>query len=339
MDDSHNPDENNEVQLSADFASAKDYTVKQLRQVLFAGSQLVPRRLAVMLLERKKYPRKLDDLRRVLDDEQEDPRTRITAASALGRLGTPAARQALRLKLDTPNAFVQRGIRQALDHLAGAAKPGEAAEPGEPSQIPTWGQTLASYRTGTPGFEIPYPPPILFASVDPSDAQVVSPQAASASLVSAVIAETHKHLPGLRLSRQNPLYLRCAEAEWLVLLAGGKPGPKTPADLAHQKALLGLVAIRFEVELEDWSPKYYILTQPGESTDQVQILLTTLRGRLALAGVAQVNGDRLEFSLRLLSEPGATPLEIAGVYETGIVRLERVLAARTRLPPILLRPA
>jgi hypothetical protein len=328
-----------ETQFAADFAEAKDYTVKQLRQVLFAGSPLVPKRLAVLLLERKKYPGKLDDLRRILDDELEDPRTRIAAATALGRLGTPAARQALRLRLDTPDARLLRGIRQALDHLAGAAKESEAAEPGEPSQPPTWGQTLAAYRTGSPGFEIPYPPENRFASVDPSDAQTVTPEATPPSLVSSAIAEIHRHLPGLSLSRQNALYLRCDDMEWLVLLASGKPAPKTPSDLARQKALLGMVAVRFEAENREWSPKYYILTQPGGAAGQVQIFLTTLRGRLALAGTAQVQGDRLEFSLRFLPEPGAIPFEVSGAYESGVVRLERLLAARTRLPPILLRPA
>jgi len=336
MDNKQNLEMNNNTQPSADFIEAKDFTVKQLRQVLFAGSQILPRRVAVLLLEKKRYAGKFDDLRRVLDDEGQDTRTRFAAATALGRLGTPAAREALRQKMDIPDAFLRRGIRQALDHLASSGEPGE---PGEPAEGPTWGQTLAAFRTGSPGYEIPFPPAIQFVSVDASQAQTVSAEAAPARLVSGALAEIRQHLAGLNLARGNALLLRCTGREWLVLLASSKPDPRTPANLTRHKALLGVVAVRFVVELETWSPKYYILTQPGGGADRVQVLLASMRGRLSLAGTAQVKGERLEFSLRFLPEPGAIPFEVSGAYETGIVRVERVLVSRTRLPPIPLHPS
>jgi hypothetical protein len=174
--------------------------------------------------------------------------------------------------------------------------------------------------------------------VDSANARDVSAQAASPSHVSAAIAEIHRHLPGLPLSRQNALYLRCDDLEWLVLLSGQKQGPKTPSGLARQKAFLGAAAVRFEAENKEWSPRYFILTQPGSAEGQVEVLLANTRGRLDLAGSGQVNDERLEFSLRALAKPGAVPVEISGAYETGVLRLEHILAARTRLPPILLRP-
>jgi hypothetical protein len=279
-----------------------------------------------MLLERKKYDGKLDDMQRVLDDEQQDNRTRLAAATALGRLGTPTARQALRQKMDTPDASLRRGIRQALERIASASAPEEAGEPSGP----TWGQTLAAFRTGLPGYELPFPDQ--FASLDASRARTVTTGPAPSKGMATMLKEVGQFTAGLRLSRENAMSLRCGGQDLTVLLARGKTGHITPAELTERKTILGVVAVRFGLESKAWSLKFYILTQPGASQDEVQVFLVKPRGRIAFAGTAQVKDQMAAFIIRALPEPGAIPAEVSGVYEAGVLRIERLLVAQTRLP-------
>jgi len=331
MDDKHVLEIENETQVSADMIEAKTYTVKQLRQVLFAGSQILPKRVAVMLLERKRYAEKFNDLRRVLEDEQQDARTRHAAATALGRLGTPESLEALREKLDTQDELVQRGVRQALDRRASALPPGEKELGLAPEEGPSWYQRLAVYREGAPGMEMTFPGANQILPIDDKQAQTIAPEPAPTKGMSTLLKQVGQHTAGLSLSREHAVSLRCAGRDLMVLLSRDKAGLKKPSDLTQRKTLLGVVAMRFGLESQAWSPKYYVLTQPGEKGDEVQVLLTSTRGRLAYAGTAQIKGERAEFSLRAVLGPGVTPAEIIGTYEAGVLRLERVLVSKTSL--------
>jgi hypothetical protein len=324
MNDDHHLENDSLSQTSADMVEAKDYTVKQLRQVIFGDSQLLPRNLAVMLLERKRYDGKLDDMRRVLDDEQQDTRTRVAAATALGRLGTPTARQALRLKMDTPDDFLRRGIHQALDRIASAGSPEEAGKTGEP--------TRSTY-------ELPFPTQDQFTPVDPSQARTVPTEPGPTRGMATMVKQVGQFTPGLRLSRENAMSLRCGGQDLAILLAREKTGPITPEELTRRKAVLGVVAVYFGLESKAWSPKYTILTQPGAGQDEVQVFLAKTRGRIAFAGTAQVKDQMAAFIIRALPAPGALPAEISGVYEAGALHIERLLVAQTRMPGLQPQPS
>ena len=332
MDDKHVKELDSKMQASADMIEAKDYTLEQLRQVLFGESQLLPRRIAIQLLARKSYPEKLDDLRRVLDDEQQDARTRHAAATALGRLGTPEAMEALRSKLDSKDRYVLRGIRQALEGKASEIGAGEREMEAAPGEEPRWNQRLSAYRQGTPGMEFPFPAAGQFLPVDLEKAQSIPSTLAPAEGMSTALEQISQQAAGLNLVGENALSLRCAGRDLMVLLTGEASASQRRAEFTKRKTVFGVVAVRFGLETQAWSPKYYILTQPGQKADEFQIFLTSTRGRLEFAGTAEVKGERTEFSLRAVSRPGATPAEMSGVFEAGVLRLERLLVSETSLP-------
>lgn len=338
MKDGHILDKESETQVSADIVEANDYSVEQLRQVLFAGSQILPKSIAVSLLERKSYAEKFDDIRHVLEDEQQDAKTRHAAAMALGRLGTPEAMEILRSKLEIEDRFLQRGVRQALEQAAITRASSEEAGEAEPSEDRGWGQRLAAFRSGAPGLEFSFPTGQQLLPIDLEQALTVEIKPALTGEASQIIEEISLGSAGLRLTRANAVGMRCAGRDLMVLLSDDEPGLKKPAVLAERKAFLGVVAIRFGLESQAWSPKYYVLTQPGKERGEAQILLTTTRGRMIFAGTARIEGERAEFSLHAVVQPGATATEVTGSYDAGVLRLERVLTAQISLKKKQPRP-
>jgi hypothetical protein len=157
--------------------------------------------------------------------------------------------------------------------------------------------------------------------------------------MATMVKQVGQFIPGLNLSKENAVSLRCAGQDLTVLLTREKAGPITPAQLTRRKTVLGVVAVRFGLESKAWSPKYHILTQPGAGQDQVQVFLVKTRGRIAFAGTAQIKDQMAAFIIRALPEPGALPAEIGGVYEAGALRIERLLVAQTRMPGLQPQPS
>ena len=74
-------------QISEDVINAEQYSVEELREVVFGNSDRLPKVLALTLLGRKDYPNKLADFQRVLEDESvaRGPRLSSTTAEHHGR--------------------------------------------------------------------------------------------------------------------------------------------------------------------------------------------------------------------------------------------------------------
>jgi hypothetical protein len=157
--------------------------------------------------------------------------------------------------------------------------------------------------------------------------------------MATMVKQVGQFTPGLRLSRENAMSLRCGGQDLAILLAREKTGPITPEELTRRKAVLGVVAVYFGLESKAWSPKYTILTQPGAGQDEVQVFLAKTRGRIAFAGTAQVKDQMAAFIIRALPAPGALPAEISGVYEAGALHIERLLVAQTRMPGLQPQPS
>src|SRR5918995_7414890 len=99
---------------SYDMIDADAYSVDELREATFEGRGQLSRPLALALLGRKSYPRKVQDLERLLTNEQEVPRLRAMSAQQLGEMGGPDATRVLERGLDTRQDVTLRSVALAL---------------------------------------------------------------------------------------------------------------------------------------------------------------------------------------------------------------------------------
>jgi hypothetical protein len=300
---------------SADLVEAEDYSVDELKAVIFGESQILPRPVAVTLLARKDYKGKLKDLQRLLDDENQESRVRHSAALAMGRVGTRKAIAALHKAEKVKDRYVLRGVRQALEGLAeGLARPTK-----KEAQPPTWGERLEAFRKGSEELELPFPDSRRLLRLDPKRVKAIETPELEAEPGEAV-EHLSRVMPGLSLSTERAMAVRCAGRDVMVLFEQTYTTAGKAGDLLSRKAAVGLVAVRYDVETRTWSPRYHVLTQPSRKKGEIQVLLTTRRGEVVYAGTARLKGERAEFTLLAVDRPGAEPTEIEGVFEDGALQ-------------------
>src|SRR5262249_19727008 len=130
-------------------------SVAALRSVVFGNQAGFPRPLAVMLLGERRYPQRVADLRRLLENAGELPRIRALAAQQLALVATPAALAVLRKGLTTKDAVTLRavvnGLAWAGDLPSLPAIARIARRRGPASSAATWAAVLLRFRYGKSG--------------------------------------------------------------------------------------------------------------------------------------------------------------------------------------------
>ena len=115
---------------SYDMIGADAYSVDELRETTFEGRGRLSRPLALALLGRKSYPQKVQDLERLLTNEQEMPRLRAMSAQFLGEIGGPDATRVLERSRHAPGRHTQgRGTGARQDGISRARLPSRVTHP------------------------------------------------------------------------------------------------------------------------------------------------------------------------------------------------------------------
>lgn len=293
----------------ADLLDSGAFGVEELREVVFGRSDRLPKALALSLLGRKEYPeeQKVDDLRRVLEDEQQPPRLRHTAAIELGRVGSRRAAEVLERAQEIQDSFVVRGVRRSLGQVRRPEVPREAVSPPRQSML----------------------------RVDPERAeriQVGRLDEENASLAARQASET---APGIRLSARSALLLQCGGRNLLYLPNEDLDTPDVPRRLLREEAVVGIVAERHTLEADRWETRYHVLTRPSDSSAAFQILVTTDTGEVVFAGEGRVEGESARFSLATVDHPGGVAIEIQGSSEAGRLQIEQARSELRRKRPKL----
>jgi hypothetical protein len=304
------------------------FSLKELRQMIFEGDGRLPKVLALSVLRRKEYPKKEKDFERVMLDDDESPAVRHAAALELGRIGTRQAVTALRKGAKAKHSLVVRGATSAL--TAAGEAPSLTRKP-----VRNWPQEFHRYQASAPGSTISFPKATSFAPLRRATEVTFQPALRSEATVAASqIAAGGLNLP---LTTETAIALRCGEralmflpTETLVSGALVKPG-------SGRQAVAGVVAMHQTAELDNWSPQYYVLCQPSRKRGELEILVTTTTGTVALAGIAAVDGERASFKLRTVKHAGAVPAEVAGAYERGRVRFARIRSQERMIEAIIPR--
>lgn len=325
------------------------FSVDVLRAAAFEGGnpELSPA-LALQLLALKDYPQREADLRQVLITETTAPKLRVTAALALGRLGTDGARAALLDALSTTDPQVLRGVVSALADIGGQAVIERLRQLApDPSDARTrMAMAEAAYGVNASGFDLPSPDALTLLEMSGGALREIKPSPVPEDVAKGVWSYWHEEGMIISADTENALRLDCLGHE-LILFLDRRLRTARPGELTQQRWRAGVVIVHEahqdetgeeEDEDEGWSHEYTVLTQPG-SDESIDILVTSSIG-VAYAGRGSLRNGQVEFSLRAVDQPGARASRIEGSYERGRIRLTRVnvaTQAQPRLRPQRLR--
>ncbi|PSN14182.1 hypothetical protein C7293_12800 [filamentous cyanobacterium CCT1] len=319
--------------MGGDAISSENFTVDELRDVVFGDSDRLSKSLALSLLAQKAYPNRIDDLQQVLQSNAEAAKIRHSAAIALSRIGTNEAQQVLLSNIDVENNLVLRGV---LDGLA------QIGNEETLQVIAARRQRLSSLRSAVqPEFsinnfmqdadrlDIVFPSTEQLLNVDVSQAETIALETATPATTRAAIASLSRRNLALDLAREQAFSIRCSGQTLLLLL--NQAGLNQRLQPFRQgRTVFGVLAMEYTLEAETWEVKYYILTQSGSVRDQVDVVLVTSKGSPVFAGTADVRGSRAEFTIRAIERPGAAAVNIEGIYEAGSLQFSQAFGERRR---------
>jgi hypothetical protein len=314
-----------EREPSGDFVEADQYQLDELRAAAFGESTSLSRQLAVALLGRKEYPNKVDDLERLLANEDEEPRLRIMAATELGRMGTPPAVERLSAALEVREPRVLQSVvdaaaatgdpealrrvrtlrRRTQESLAGAAD---------------WGAQLLALKSGGRSRPLPAPPKRSLMSVNEKRAEPAKVRKLDDAAAERVIADVSAGLLKLDLSTRSALRARCGPRD-LALLFTRPFLEDVPAALRGRTIALAVTELD-HVEYESWEVRYLVVAQP--TAGEIELHALSVSGELAFFGQATLRDDgSVEFSMQSVDRPDAVPAVLAGTFADGRLRIER----------------
>ena len=296
-----NPPEGDVLQVDP-----SEYSLEELYDILAGRSQRLPPVVALSLLRRKDYPeeRKVADLQRILLDEQAASRLRTAAAVELGRLGTPAAQNALRRASQRKDEALRRSVQigeRELTRLHGRTLPPR--------------QERREILPGLQAAMASQPGPIL--AVDAEQARPIERRKTEPATAERIVADLNAETPGLALAADITYTLRCAGRTLAFVATQDVAGLLRAEEPPAEPLVVGVVAIRETVETGKWSAHYFLLAGRGEKGGGADLRLLTTTGRVVMTGMATLADGRAEFALRSVVGPGNTPAEVSGNNRLG----------------------
>jgi hypothetical protein len=326
------------TEQSHDMIDADAYSVDELREAAFEGRGELSRPLALGLLGRKSYPQKVQDLERLLTNEQEMPRLRAMSAQFLGEMGGSDATRVLERGLDTRQGVTLRAVALALgktgsrEHLSRleslTQRPGPVGTEARRA-LDILANRLQGAGTGRVTPEGPR------LSLGPSeDATAIDVRAPS----EGDLAEALRSLPSRRLSRESALSLRCEGRDLVFLFA--EDSAQRGVDLFATQGEVGVVVERRKVEGTGWEERYRVVVEPRPNR-VFGVVVTTHDARPILRGDGQIRDQEAQFQLASIDAPGALPIEIRGGFDGRRLSIEEARSSRRRRPaktPSLHRP-
>ena len=314
---------------SYDRIDADAYSVDELREAIFEGRGQLSRPLALALLERKTYPQKVQDLERLLTNEQEMPRLRAMSAQFLGEMGGSDATRVLERGLDTRQEVALRAVALALgktgsrEHLSRLESLAQRPDPvGRDARraLDILANRLQGAGTGrvTPGG----PRLSLGQGEDATAIDVGVPSEGD-------LAEALRGIPSRRLSRESALSLRCQGRDLVFLFAD--EAVRRGVDLFVNQAEVGVVAERRKVEGTGWEERYRVVVEPRPNR-VFNVVVTTHDARPVLRGDGQIRGQEAQFQLGSIDAPGALPIEMRGRFDGRRLTIEEARSSQRRRP-------
>jgi hypothetical protein len=317
------------TEQSHDMIDADAYSVDELREATFEGRGRLSRPLALALLGRKSYPQKVQDLERLLTNEQEMPRLRAMSAQFLGEMGGPDATRVLERGLDSRQGVTLRAVALALgktgsrEHVSRleslTQRPGPVGREARRA-LDILANRLQGAGTGRVTPESPRLSP--GQGEDATDIDVGVPSEGD-------LAEALRGVPSRRLSRESALSLRCQGRDLIFLFA--EDSVQRGVDLFVHQGEIGVVAERRKVEGTGWEQRYRVVVEPRPNR-VFSVVVTTHDARPILRGEGQIRGQEAQFQLGSIDAPGALPVEIRGRFDGRRLTIEEARSSQRRRP-------
>jgi hypothetical protein len=310
-------------------------SVAALRAMVFENHAGLSRSAAVMLLGERRYPQRVADLRRLLENRGELPRIRALAAQHLALVATPAAVAALRKGLSTKDAVTLRAVVNgvawagdlaslpAVDRIARRRSPASGAA--------TWAALLLRFRYGKSGGAPPSRGRVL--RPDPRRSVTVPVRQASTASIAAALRSLRASAPSFHLTGRHALAFTCGERRAMVLLDAASEREGWTDELLTRRALAGVVVEQLPHVDDSWDVSELLLTEPQRGR-RLRIAVVAPNGQRVLEGEAVRAPDGLAFELAAFESPGAVPTTVVGSLTGGRLRLQQVLVGTVRHSPM-----
>jgi len=317
------------TEQSHDLIDADAYSVDELREATFEGRGQLSKPLALALLGRKSYPQKVQDLERLLTNEQEMPRLRAMSAQLLGEMGGPDATRVLERGLDTRQDVTLRAVALALgktgsrEHVSRLESLTQRPDPVGKTARRALDMLANRLQGAGTGRATPQSPRL---SLGPrEDATAIEVGAPS----ERDLAEALRSIPSRRLSRESALSLRCQGRDLIFLFA--EDAMQRGVDLFLNQAEVGVVAERRKVESTGWEERYRVVVEPRPN-GVFSVVVTTHDARPILGGDGQIRGQEAQFQLGSIDAPGAIPVEIRGRFDGQRITIDEARSSQRRRP-------
>jgi hypothetical protein len=310
-------------------------SVATLRAIVFGNQAGLSRSKAVMLLGERRYPKRVADLRRLLESPTELPRIRAVAAQQLALVATPAALAALRKGLTAKDAVTLRavvnGVAWAGDLASLPAVDRIARRRGPSSSAATWAALLLRFRYGKSGGA---PPPRgRLLQPDPHRSVTVQVKQAPTASITAALRSLKASAPSFRLTGRHAVAFTCGERRNMILLDKASEREGWTDALFSRRALAGVVVEQVPHVDDSWDVSELLLTEPQRGR-RLHIAVVAPNGQRVLEGEAAGAAGGLEFELAAIESPGAVPATVVGSLSGGRLRLQQVLVGTVRHPPM-----
>ena len=314
---------------SYDVIDADAYSVDELREATFEGRGRLSRPLALALLGRKSYPQKVQDLERLLTNEQEVPRLRAMSAQFLGEIGGPDATRVLERGLDSRQDVTLRAVALALgktgsrEHVSRLESLTQRRDPvGREAKRAL--DLLASRLQGAGTTRVSSEAPRLSPGQNERVSAIEVSTPSEGDLAGAI-----RGVPARRLNRESALSLRCQGRDLIFLFA--EDNFRRGVDLFVNQGEIGVVTERRRVEGTGWEERYRVVVEPRPNR-VFSVVVTTHDGRPILRGEGQIRGQEAQFQLGSIDAPGAVPVEVRGRFDGRRLAIDEARSSQRRRP-------
>lgn len=315
-----------------DYISPGEYSVEELRATLFrereAGEQTLDELTALSLLLTMTYEGKLEDLQRILRDEERDKRLRHNAAVGISRMDRSAAEEILMEMVAVDEPFVLRGVLEGLGYAgSGRTLPrlrqAARGSTGPVRRLAEWAATMVAYREDVDDeFRLSLPNNLVIPHGD--RVSEIAIRRADSDVLERAIGDIQQESIKEGFSPEQGWEISCLNNSYLLLLDPSIV--MDPSTLTRGKMIAGAFLNLAGIEEERWYVRYYVLTHVN-TQEEGAIFITAGTRNVPYYGSFVQEGEGVAFQLRATATPGVQPVQIEGALVPGSLEISTAMVS------------
>lgn len=290
---------------------------KQLIDIVEGRDTSLSRDIAINMLSLSNIQDQEEILNKLILNESENVQARRLAAVNLWKMNTPASYNVLiKAAQKVKNEEVLEGIVKALGRIGDKNTLDtiitlEKRAKGYLKDVALFAASLISYRNGLDGNDLPIPETYLpMPSKEQIQLHFSIPDISEADIF---MSSMSKEPCGISFSADLMQQFTCPGGGWILALNKQLSNGNALTSLARSKAMLGVLASK-NSEDGRYSATHFILSSPGKTRGNANILVYRIIGKVAWAGeVTSIEANQAKFKLHTAGSLGVIPLEMEGI--------------------------